>query len=542
MEKYKTNLMTIDNIFKSIESHFVFTSDNAQKKILFKNISHSNLRKRPNIKKHNKHDKILPNEKSNQLDLIGNDDLIFNNDKLITSMKIGDIEEISDDSNEASNEKDKEKDIYSSPKKVKRSKKRSLTPTREKRVKQLQKYNSPKKHKKVSNNKNNDSLLLDINKNSYNNSPSKTSNQKSKINKNYIQMNRVKNISQFINKPNDNSNQKNLLMTPANNKVSSKITPLNSFTKINNIKITSKTIDNDSISLASASRLATHSCIRGRSMPNQSKKSNVHFPNKSIIKNKDKLLNGLQKIFGDRLQLVEDLYQNMTDLDKKTCINFLLESVKELFNFIKIAQSKSDVFKDVLATKEKNLKEAKNEIKELKKDNTKLNKIIKTNIQMNRKLSQNIDSLKLQLEKEKNKNKELQTRGKSVNKNNRNTSRAKNRNDMSGLNLTITKKNKRNMSQDKLLNTSEFVNKKKNDDNNNKKEKEVKNDKINSKEKEPNSQSDVKKEDNKDFITLPKDINDPLLVDINIGKDINLTDNLNLNVNEEKKDNQANDN
>ena len=513
-----------------------------KKKILFKNISHSNLRKRPNIKKHNKHDKILPNEKSNQLDLIGNDDLIFNNDKLITSMKIGDIEEISDDSNEASNEKDKEKDIYSSPKKVKRSKKRSLTPTREKRVKQLQKYNSPKKHKKVSNNKNNDSLLLDINKSSYNNSPSKTSNQKSKINKNYIQMNRVKNISQFINKPNDNSNQKNLLMTPANNKVSSKITPLNSFTKINNIKITSKTIDNDSISLASASRLATHSCIRGRSMPNQSKKSNVHFPNKSIIKNKDKLLNGLQKIFGDRLQLVEDLYQNMTDLDKKTCINFLLESVKELFNFIKIAQSKSDVFKDVLATKEKNLKEAKNEIKELKKDNTKLNKIIKTNIQMNRKLSQNIDSLKLQLEKEKNKNKELQTRGKSVNKNNRNTSRAKNRNDMSGLNLTITKKNKRNMSQDKLLNTSEFVNKKKNDDINNKKEKEVKNDKINSKEKEPNNQSDVKKEDNKDFITLPKDINDPLLVDINIGKDINLADNLNLNVNEEKKDNQANDN
>ena len=543
MEKYKTNLMTIDMIFKSIESHFVLTSDNPQKKNVLKNISHSYLRERPNLKKHNKHDKIVLNEKSNQLDLIGNDDLIFNNDKLITSMKIGDMEEFSDDSNEASNEKDKEKDIYSSPKKFKRSKKRSLTPTREKHIKQLQKYNSPKKHKKASNNKNNDSLLLDINKSSYNNSPSKTTNQKSKNNKNYIQMNRVKNISQFINKPSDNSSQKNLLMTPANNKISSKIGPHNSFTKIDNIRITSKTIDNDSISLASASRLGTHSCIRGRSMPSQSKKSNVHFPNKSIIKNKDKLLSGLQKIFGDRLQLVDDLYQNMTDLDKKTCINFLLESVKELFNFIKIAQSKSDAFKDVISTKEKNLKEAKNEIKELKKDNTKLNKIIKTNIQMNRKLSQNIDSLKLQLEKEKNKNKELQTRGKSVNKNNRNTSRVKNRSDMSGLNLTITKKNKRNMSQDKLLNTSEFVNKKKsNDISNNKKDKEVKNDKINSKEKEPNNQSDVKKEDNKDFITLPKDINDPLLVDINISKDINLTDNLNLNANEEKKDSQANDN
>ena len=542
MEKYKTNLMTIDNIFKSIESYFVFTSDNPQKKILFKNISHSNLRKRPNLKKHNKHDKIALNEKSNQLDLIGNDDLIFNNDKLITHMKIGGMEEeFSDDSNDASNEKDKEKDL-SSPKKYKRSKKRSLTPTREKRAKQFQRYNSPKRHKKAANNKNNDSLLLDINKSSYNNSLSKTTNQKSKNNKNYIQMNRVKNISQFINKPNDNSSQKNLLMTPANNKSSSsKIGPHNSFTKINNLKLTSKTIDNDSISLASASRLGTHSCIRGKSMPSQSKKSNVHFPNKSIIKNKDKLLNGLQKIFGDRLQLIDDLYQNMTDLDKKTCINFLLESIKELFNFIKITQSKSDVFKDVIATKEKNLKEAKNEIKELKKDNTKLNKIIKTNIQVNRKLSQNVDSLKLQLEKEKNKNKELQTRGKSVNRNNRNTSRIKNRGDMSGLSLNITKKNKRNISQDKLLNSNESPIKKKSDDNN-KKEKEVKNDKINSQEKEANNQSDVKKEDNKDFIDLPKDINDPLLVDINITKDINLIDNLNLNLNVEKKDNQTNDN
>ena len=542
MEKYKTNLMTIDNIFKSIESYFVFTSDNPQKKILFKNISHSNLRKRPNLKKHNKHDKIALNEKSNQLDLIGNDDLIFNNDKLITHMKIGGMEEeFSDDSNDASNEKDKEKDL-SSPKKFKRSKKRSLTPTREKRAKQFQRYNSPKRHKKAANNKNNDSLLLDINKSSYNNSPSKTTGQKNKINKNYIQMNRVKNISQFINKPNDNSSQKNLLMTPANNKSSSsKIGPHNSFTKINNLKLTSKTIDNDSISLASASRLGTHSCIRGKSMPSQSKKSNVHFPNKSIIKNKDKLLNGLQKIFGDRLQLIDDLYQNMTDLDKKTCINFLLESIKELFNFIKITQSKSDVFKDVIATKEKNLKEAKNEIKELKKDNTKLNKIIKTNIQVNRKLSQNVDSLKLQLEKEKNKNKELQTRGKSVNRNNRNASRIKNRGDMSGLSLNITKKNKRNISQDKLLNSNESPIKKKSDDNN-KKEKEVKNDKINSQEKEANNQSDVKKEDNKDFIDLPKDINDPLLVDINITKDINLIDNLNLNLNVEKKDNQTNDN
>ena len=56
----------------------------------------------------------------------------------------------------------------------------------------------------------------------------------------------------------------------------------------------------------------------------------MHFPNKSVIKNRDKLFVELQKLFGDKITLYDDVYQNFTDVDKKNCINFLLESIKEL--------------------------------------------------------------------------------------------------------------------------------------------------------------------------------------------------------------------
>ena len=128
----------------------------------------------------------------------------------------------------------------------------------------------------------------------------------------------------------------------------------------------------------------------------------MHFPNKSNIKNKDKLLVELQKLFTDKLTLYDDTYLNMTDLDKKNCINFLLESLKEMIAINKIAQSKNEEIKESNKKKEKQIQDNKNIIKELKKDVMKLNKIIKTNILVNRKLSQKVDNLKIQLEKENN--------------------------------------------------------------------------------------------------------------------------------------------
>ena len=74
-------------------------------------------------------------------------------------------------------------------------------------------------------------------------------------------------------------------------------------------------------------------------------------------------------------------------------------------NINKTVENKNDELKEMNKTKEKQIQDDKNEIKELKKDIMKLNKIIKTNLLVNRKLNQKVDSLKIQLEKEKNKNK-----------------------------------------------------------------------------------------------------------------------------------------
>ena len=62
----------------------------------------------------------------------------------------------------------------------------------------------------------------------------------------------------------------------------------------------------------------------------------------------------------------DDLYQNMLDTDKKNTLIFLLESIKELYNMNKALQSKNDNYKELIATKDKQIKDFKNEIKELK--------------------------------------------------------------------------------------------------------------------------------------------------------------------------------
>ena len=218
--------------------------------------------------------------------------------------------------------------------------------------------------------------------------------------------------------------------------------------------------NHDTISVASSSRIDMNkSVIRGRSMPamrSNKSQSNLRLPNKSIIKNQDKVIMELQKLFGEKIQLNEETYQNMTELDKKNCINFLLETVKELNNLHKINQSKTNGYKQIIESKEQQIKTHKNEIKELKKENLKLNKIIKTNNQLNKKLSQNIENLKLQLEKEKIKNK-TNARGKSTSKlNNIYSKKYKNENS-----INKNRKFKENKSQDKMKKVSGFINMKK---------------------------------------------------------------------------------
>ena len=546
MERFKTNIKLIRNRFRAIENHFIFSSDNISNDHCKSN-SLKSLFKRPYINPKNKsiekNKKINKINSGNQLDQIGNDDLIFNNDKLITNIKIDNIEEYTQKGLNYINDEESKDMSLKTVRKIS-PKKSSMSPTREGKNKGLQKVQSPKSRKKIinNNNHNNDALLLDCVKNQYHNSTSaKVSSTKSFINnKNLIQSNRLKNINQFINKPNEtiinDSSQKGVIMTPVIKKKSPlKMTCHKSFNKINLKFANPNTIDfhNDNFNLSPVPGTGAHNSSRGKSIPSTSNnKSNIHFPNKSVMKNMDKLFKELQKIFGDKVQLSDDLYQNMSDSDKKNTINFLLESLKEIYSINKVALSKNDGYKEIADSREKQLKEAKNEIKELKKDNTKLNKIIKTNIQMNRKLSQNIDSLKSQLEKEKNKNKESQTKGKSANRTYRSSNKLKCRNDSSGLSVTSSKKIKGNASQDRFRKTSEFINRKKSIDNNKSKDKKNNKKKINVNTKNSNNINSIKVEENKNNSNnnndLLNDLIDPIISDINLNNDINLVENLNI--------------
>ena len=208
---------------------------------------------------------------------------------------------------------------------------------------------------------------------------------------------------------------------------------------------------NDSICLTSLSKIMNKTYNKGKSASVNKKLTTMHFPNKTSIKNKDKLLIELQKLFTDKIQLYDDSYQKMTDLDKKNCIVFLLDAIKEMFNINKMTENKNEDIKERNKTKEKQIQDDINQIKELKKDIIKLNKIIKTNITMNRKLNQKIVNLKTQLEKEKNKN----------NKNNKNSSQIKSIITKRGITneKTLANKNKVKQRNNSLINVD---NKKKN--------------------------------------------------------------------------------
>ena len=477
MKAYKTNILKQISYIK--EQFDDDISKYKNKSRLTKNNSHSNFINRPKLIK-NKYKSIEKTDYSHALDQIGNDDLIFNNDKLITNIQIESFEKpskkdvidsILDDDSFLGKKNNKRNSTSIKRKKINRHKKSILNRNKFNDFSIINNTNS-----------NNNTLELNCNKIIYNNNTNISSNKHNITKKNQnnsakklkkvISPNKnkntgvKKNVDQFINKPNERrkTNTKNIFMTPISNKSTIRNQNNQKLIKNSEYHSSQKSFINfnnhDTISVASSSRIDMNkSVIRGRSMPamrSNKSQSNLRLPNKSIIKNQDKVIMELQKLFGEKIQLNEETYQNMTELDKKNCINFLLETVKELNNLHKINQSKTNGYKQIIESKEQQIKTHKNEIKELKKENLKLNKIIKTNNQLNKKLSQNIENLKLQLEKEKIKNK-TNARGKSTSKlNNIYSKKYKNENS-----INKNRKFKENKSQDKMKKVSGFINMKK---------------------------------------------------------------------------------
>ena len=521
MDQFCTNKITlqINNKFDLIKNNFIQLSNNPSKTKLKKCKTFSNLINRPTLRRINK----LYNEKQNlkkQLDQIGKEDSIFSNDKLITNIKLETLDdltvnEILEETMRKEKGKNKNKDVkkYLSPKK---NTKRCLTPLTKTTGKRNKKnyYN-----KKEENNDNISSLTLELNCNKMpqaNTSSTKAHNYKNNKKKSMSKTNQ-KNLNLFINKPQNKhtknqiyNQSNNILLTPIpnKNKRSKKINSNSSFSKLND----SCDNTNDSLCLTTVSKITTKTFTKGKSLSVSKKVTTMHFPNKSNIKNKDKLLIEIQKLFTDKIQLYDDTYQKMTDSDKKNCIVFLLDALKEMFTINKIAESKNEDFKANNKTKEKQIQDDKNEIKELKKDIIKLNKIIKTNILMNRKLNQKIDNLKIQLEKEKNKNNKNNNNNNKNNKSNMtkrgitsekkaiNKNKIKYRNKVNGFISSDTKSKFANKSMDKVKNNNINI-----DENNYQCNKDTEiNDETNNKNKE------LIKKENKNIIekNLENNLND----------------------------------
>jgi hypothetical protein len=469
MEAYKTNLIKSNNfnkksLYLKIKDQFDKSSNIVRKSQLKRTKTNINSEKRPRLIKNKIQKKYLINEQElgNELEKIVNDDLMFINDNLITNIKI-----------EPLMIKVKKHSVMSCDENLFK---------KDDKIKYISNYskitNKQKNNYYTKNNSNLDlySLDLNCNKMSYSNekkinhlkrrqerSNTKNSTQNISLNKNKC----VKNVTQFINKPSDKRKNliKNILMSPINknsaiNKKKGKI--LSKMSEYNNTQqnILKANNNEDAMSIFSSSRvdIKSPSAIRGHSMPNKrsnKNNSNLHLPNKSLIKSHDKIMIELQKLFGEKILLTEDIYGNMTDFDKKNCIIFLLDTIKELNNINKSNKTKIDSHKKINEIKEQQIKDLKNEIKELKKEILRINKLLKKENQLNKKLIQNEENLKIQLEKEKMKNKILQSRVNSTSKINHNFQNSKNKKENS-----VNKQ--REKSQNILIKANAFVNQKKN--------------------------------------------------------------------------------
>ena len=419
--------------FNELKTYFTLTltSNNNNNKNLKKQTSYNDLIKRIKLPKITNKLFLKKRELSNMLEQIVKEDLLFNEDKLITNIKIESIEDSLAHNQILSTDIDKS---FISKRTTKTNSSVINLRKNIKKKKYLKQYRNSDKEIDLSNN----TLELNCNKMPFANDLSKISfmqkkqnrskqNSRTKMYKNKIKNKNmcIKNIDQFINKPNDNQKNGNikLLISPLSKpspirfKHTRKLAKNHEMHKSQdklNLKINNETMTLRSNSKIDLSKSFVH---QGKSL--QKKQSNyLHFPTKSVIKNQEKVIIELQKLFGDKMQLNNETYKNMTDLDKINSINFLLDTIKEMNNINKSNKSKIDGYRELNENKEKQLKEHKTEIKNLKKENHKLNKLIKTNFQLNKKLQQTIESLKTQLDKEKEKNKNLtKERGKSSTQN-----------------------------------------------------------------------------------------------------------------------------
>lgn len=167
---------------------------------------------------------------------------------------------------------------------------------------------------------------------------------------------KLKNINQFINKPSKNKNSHSFNKSESTKHIKSKSSSFNS-------KI-----------------------IRNK---------NFNFPKN--IKNIDKSYFDLENIFGEKFELSNNLFQQMNDLDKKNCICYLLNFIKELKRNNDILKKNNNLLKTENEEKSKNIKYLNEEIKLYKRERKKSlnNTTPKRNNNYKKSISPNLKAIKL---------------------------------------------------------------------------------------------------------------------------------------------------
>ena len=181
---------------------------------------------------------------------------------------------------------------------------------------------------------------------------------------------RVKNINKFINKPNKASS------TTLHNGNMSKTSLLRKPTYTHTRSTSVSTQNNKTMNRTNYSVEKIVSPFTNKTP--KAAKNIIHFGSSSI-RNHEKTYTELQSLFGQKLDNVDNKYNALTEVDKKTLISTLLGIVYELKTEAKISKTKCDTMKKEIEAHKKMMNSTNKEINKLKEQLKKAEKANQNN-------------------------------------------------------------------------------------------------------------------------------------------------------------------
>ena len=169
---------------------------------------------------------------------------------------------------------------------------------------------------------------------------------------------KVKNINKFINKPKNKTSSATLQMGTMS-KTSLLRKPTYTHTRSTSVSTqNNKTMNRTNYSVEKIVRPFNNKTPK-------TTKNIIHFGS-SAIRNHEKTFTELQSLFGQKLDNVDNKYNDLSEVDKKTLISTLLGIVYELKTEAKISKTKCDSMKKEIESNKKMMNSTNKEVTKLK--------------------------------------------------------------------------------------------------------------------------------------------------------------------------------